>query len=53
MDKYLKYKKKYLELKYNQIGKLKGKIVDKNFKYDSNTNNQKLSIEELKKLINE
>jgi UDP-N-acetylglucosamine 4,6-dehydratase len=61
-NKCIEFKKFYIiepnfsfnrKLKYNQIGKLKGKIVDKNFKYDSNTNNQKLSIEELKKLINE
>lgn len=61
-NKCIEFKKFYIiepnfslnrKLKYNQIGKLRGKRVNENFKYDSKTNNQKLSIKELKKLINE
>ena len=40
-------------LKYNKISKLKGKKVEKNFEYNSYNNKKKLSIKEIKKLINE
>jgi UDP-N-acetylglucosamine 4,6-dehydratase/5-epimerase len=41
------------KLKFNKIGNLKGKKVDKNFEYNSCNNKKKLSIKEIKKLINE
>lgn len=41
------------ELKYNKISKLKGMKVKKNFEYNSYNNKKKLSIKEIKKLINE
>jgi UDP-N-acetylglucosamine 4,6-dehydratase len=61
-DKCIEFKKFYLiepnftfnrNLKYSKIGKLKGKKVQRNFEYNSNNNKKKLSIKEIKKLINE
>jgi len=40
------------KIKYDLIGKTKGKRVKKNFEYNSLTNKEKLSIHEIKKLIN-
>lgn len=61
-SKCIEFKKFYLiepnliinkKLKYNQIGKFKGKRVTQNFDYNSNTNKKKLSVKDIKKLINE
>ena len=61
-SKCIEFKKFYLiepnliinkKLKYNQIGKFKGKRVTQNFDYNSNTNQKKLSVKDIKKLINE